>query len=46
VLDVTSDPWTITNGISGTGGPTLTGTGTLVLDGVNIYAGATTSSTA
>jgi fibronectin-binding autotransporter adhesin len=42
IIDVSSDPWTITNGITGTGGLTLTGTGTLILEGVNTYAGATT----
>lgn len=42
VLDVTSAAWTIANPISGSGGLTLTGTGTLILDGANSYTGDTT----
>jgi len=43
-INVTSDPWTITNGITGTGALTLDGTGTLILDGANTYTGLTTIS--
>ena len=44
-IDVTDHPWTITSGISGTGGLTLNGTGTLILDGANTYTGDTTVTT-
>lgn len=40
-INVTGDPWTLTNGITGTGGLTVDGTGILVLNGVNTYTGLT-----
>jgi len=41
-INVTDDPWIVTNGITGTGGLTLDGTGLLVLNGTNTYTGDTT----